>query len=56
MCIYNNDGSVQAAYGHKQIDLFDNITVDLTGASIGFSLVGKMEKYYGEPVAIYDYK
>lgn len=52
----NNDGGVQAAYGHKQAGV-GGISVSLSTGSIGLSvLLGKVAEYYGEPLSIYTYK
>ena len=53
--LYNGDGGVQAAYGHKQLGI-GGISVSLTTGSIGLSFAGTMAKYYGEPLSIYEYK
>lgn len=50
--LYNTDGGVQAAYGHKQLALSD-ISVDLSTGSINMSIVGTMETYYSETLSIY---
>lgn len=53
--LYNSDGGVQAAYGHKQVGV-GGISVSLSTGSIGLSFAGTMAKYYGEPLSIYNYK
>ena len=52
--LYNCDGSVQAAYAHKEVGV-GSISVSFAPKSIGFSLsLGiSLSKYYGEPVSLY---
>lgn len=52
--LYNCDGSVQAAYAHKEVGA-GSISVSFAPKSIGFSLPLEfsLSKYYGEPVSLY---
>ncbi len=52
--LYNCDGSVQAAYAHKEIGL-GSISISFSPNSVDFSLPLEfsLSKYYGEPVSLY---
>lgn len=49
--LYNVDGGVQAAYGHKKLG--SNISVDLSSGAIGMSIIGLMDEYHGQTLSIY---
>lgn len=52
--LYNCDGTVQAAYGHKELTLGDlNVSLSKEGISFSTSLSLTFSAYYGEPVSLY---
>lgn len=53
--LYNTDGGIQAAYGHKCVG--PDLSVNFTSGSVDFSMSGfnMLDEYYGETLSIYDY-